>query len=209
MIVIRKFAWLLLLGICIVSCRKDRYNTQPSPGYQNQFNDNFDADVNNWSFSDPADSAFVSIANGYLDYYYNPPAKGSNTVAINIGLNVNYDFTLSTSIESNNVMGLAFGVSNSTYGYAFMVDNNGKFALYNEGNAGVLPQAIIDWQSNPAVKINTWNTLEIDQVGSAWQGYINGSKVFDIQSQPLRGSKVGFIVLNGTEGFADYLSAQW
>ncbi|HXS38088.1 MAG TPA: family 16 glycoside hydrolase [Flavipsychrobacter sp.] len=209
MISIKKFAWLLLLGSCFVSCRKDTYNAQPSYGYQNEFNDDFNADTHNWSFSDPADSAFVSINNGYLDYYYNPPLKGSNTVAIDIGLNINYNFTLATSIQSNNVMGLAFGVSNAVYGYAFMVDNNGNFALYNEGSASVQPQAILDWQSNPAVKINTWNTLEIDQVGSAWQGYINGTKVFDMQSQPLSGTKIGFIVLNGTEGYADYLTAQW
>ncbi|OJW95545.1 MAG: hypothetical protein BGO70_10485 [Bacteroidetes bacterium 43-93] len=201
---------LLTSAMLFTSCvKKEYYNTQPEPvGYQNIFNDDFNYDNHNWSFSDPANNAYVTVSNGTLKYVYMPAVKGTNTVAINTGANMYHDFLLQTSIQSNNSMGLVFGVSNGDYGYSFFIDDQGYFAVYKEGNANTPYKALLDWQQSNAIK-QGWNTVELEQVGNYWDGYINGTKVFEIQAQPLYGSKIGFIVPENTTGYADYLTVQW
>jgi len=204
----------LALSVCLLfsSCYKhDHNNVTPTPTYNYTFDDEFDYDRYNWSFSDPANSAYVGIANGELNYSYHPSSYGTNTVAVQAGLNVNSDFMIQTSIISDNTMGLAFGVSNNDYGFAFMIDYQGNYSLYYEGSATQQPQAIIDWQHSSAVKTasNAWNNLEIDQIGNYWYGYINNVQVFKVQAWAFYGSKIGFIVESGTTGYADYLTAGW
>jgi hypothetical protein len=53
--------------------------------------------------------------------------------------------------------------------------------------------------------VNGWNTIEIEQIGNRWKGYINGSQMFSIPAHTLAGNKFGFKVLPGTIGYADYL----
>ena len=201
---------LALLAITISSCTKDRYNTNPIPptGYQYAFDDNFDYDAHNWSISDHVNSAFVDIGGGVLNYTYTPTVDGTNTVAVNTGLNTAYDFLIQTSITSDNAMGLAFGVSNYDYGYSFFIDDEGYFAVYKEGNANTQVTTLVDWTYSSAIKAG-WNNIELEQVNGYWTGYANGTKLFDMPAQRFAGNKVGFIVLAGTYGQADYLTVQW
>jgi hypothetical protein len=213
----KKLRILLLVpaaSLVFTSCIKNEYYTtepQPNPqpvGYQYVFDDNFNYDAHNWSFNDPANSAYVSIQNGLLNYSYHPVTSGTNTVAVATGMNTGSDFLIQSRIKSDNAMGLVFGVSNSNYGYSFFIDDNGSFAVYSEGNSATPVKTIIDWQYSSAIQAG-WNDIEVEQVGNYWKGYINGTKVFEIQAQYLGGSKVGFIVLAGTTGYADYLTVQW
>lgn len=199
-------------SLLFTSCIKNEYhNVTPEPapvGYQYSFNDDFNNDINNWEFSDGANAAYVNIMNGNLKYTYLPANTGTNTVAVATGANVKRDFLVQTKLKSDNAMGLVFGVSNKDYGYSFFIDGQGSFAVYKEGSAGTPVKTIIDWTYTDAIQVN-WNDVELEQVGDYWTGYINGTKVFEIQSQYLSGSKFGFIVLDGTTGYADYLTVQW
>lgn len=202
----------ILAGAALMSsCIKNEYyNTTPAQpvGYQNIFDDNFDYDSHNWSFSDPDNDAYVKIANGNLKYTYIPSGDGTNTVAVNTGLNTYGNFLIQTKIQSNYAMGLVFGVSNTDYGFSFMIDDNGYFAVYKEGNATTPAKTILDWQYNSAI-VSGWNNVEFEQHNGYWTGYVNGTKLFEIASQSMYGSKVGYIVMSGTTGYADYLTVQW
>ncbi len=203
---------ILAIVVFFSSCVKNEYyDTDPNQGntgYSYSFDDNFDYDDHNWSFSDPANSAYVSVGSGLLKYSYLPADKGTNTVAINTGANLKRDFLVQTRMKSDYEMGIVFGVSNSNYGYSFFIDNEGYFALYEEGNANTSPKTIIDWKQSSAISTG-WNDVEFEQVGDYWRGYINGTKVFEIQSQYINGSKIGYITMAGTTGYADYLTVQW
>lgn len=200
----------------LTSCVKNEYYTvdpnegrQPVPQYNYVFDDNFDDNYNNWAFNDHNNAAFVSISNSLLKYTYLPANEGTNTVAINTGAKTHRNFLVQTSVKSNNAMGLCFGVSDYDYGYSFFIDNQGYFALYKEGSANEGVQTIIDWKQTTAVNINGWNDVEFEQVGNVWIGYINGVKVFEENARYMSGSKIGYIVLDGTTGFADYLTVKW
>jgi hypothetical protein len=208
---IRILLIMLLAAIGVTSCTKNEYyNTPPqtNSGYKYVFDDNFDRDAHNWSFYDVANSARVNITDGMLKYTYYPTSTGTNTVAIETGVNVDKDFLIQTRIKSDNAMGLVFGVSNSNYGYSFIIDNSGSFAVFKEGSSGSSTQTIIDWQTSNAIQAG-WNDLELEQKGNRWIGYINNTQVFDIPSEYLSGVKTGYIVLDGTTGYADYLTIQW
>lgn len=210
---------LLLIGLIfagattLTSCVKNEYynttpNTNTPVGYQNIFDDNFDYDSHNWSFTDAYNNASARITGGQLKYVYNPANDGTNTVAVNTGLNTNYDFLIQTRMQSNNAMGLVWGVSNNDYGFSLFIDDQGYFAVYKEGNANTAVKTLIDWQYNSAI-VAGWNNIEVEQVGDYWIGYANGKKLFEIAAQNLYGSKVGYIVMAGTTGYADYLTVQW
>lgn len=204
--------FVVALGITsLSSCVKNEYyNTTPTQptGYQHIFDDNFDYDSHNWSFSDPANDAYVSVGNGTLKYTYLPPTSGTNTIAVNTGLNTGGNFLIQTKIQSNNAMGITFGVSPKEYGYSFFIDDNGYFAVYDEGNANTAVKTLLDWQYNSAI-VSGWNSVELEQHNGYWTGYVNGKKVFEIGAQTLYGSQVGYIVTSGTTGYADYLTVQW
>ncbi|MCB9045661.1 MAG: hypothetical protein H6550_05945 [Chitinophagales bacterium] len=200
--------------LLMTSCVKNEYYTvdpnQPQgPQYNNVFDDNFDNNQNNWAFSDPNNAAYVSINNSWLKYTYLPINEGTNTVAINTGAKLHRNFLVQTRMKSDYAMGLVFGVSDNNYGYSFFIDNAGYFALYKEGTAQDGVQTILDWQASNAIYTNAWNDVEFEQVGNYWTGYINGTKVFEVPSQYIGGSKIGYIVLDGTTGYADYLTVQW
>ncbi len=210
---------LLLIGLIfavattLTSCVKNEYynanpNTNTPVGYQNIFDDNFDYDSHNWSFTDAYNNASVRITGGQLKYVYNPANDGTNTVAVNTGLNTNYNFLIQTRMQSNNAMGLVWGVSNNDYGFSLFIDDQGYFAVYKEGNANTAVKTLIDWQYNSAI-VAGWNNIEVEQQGDYWIGYANGKKLFEIAAQNLYGSKVGYIVMAGTTGYADYLTVQW
>ena len=207
----------LVVIISFSSCVKNEYYTvepdQPvpptAPVYNYVFDDNFDNDINAWTFSDPNNAAFVSLVNSSLKYTYLPLDAGTNTVAINTGAKLHRNFLIQTSIKSDNAMGLCFGVSNVDYGYSFFIDNAGYFSVYKEGDAQTGVQTIMDWQASAAINIDGWNDIELEQVGNYWVGYINTVKVFELPAQYIDGNRIGYIVLDGTTGYADYMTVQW
>ncbi len=67
----------------------------------------------------------------------------------------------------------------------------------------------MDWQASEAIYRDGWNEVEFEQTGNYWMGYINGVKVFEIPAKSINGNKIGYIVLAGTTGYADYLTVQW
>ncbi len=207
---------ILFLGLTLftTSCVKNEYYTvepdeQQPVQYNYIFDDNFDNNVNNWAFSDPSNAAFVTISNGSLKYTYLPPNEGTNTVAIGTGAQLHRNFLIQTRIRSDYAMGLVFGVSDKDYGYSFFIDNEGYFALYKEGNANTDVTTIINWQESDAIYRNAWNDVEFEQVGNFWLGFINGQKVFEVPAKYIAGNDIGFMVLDGTTGYADYLTVQW
>lgn len=202
--------------IFMTSCVKNEYYTvspdEPQvqiPQYDFIFDDDFNNNINNWAFSDPGNSAYVTIGNSRLKYSYLPPTDGTNTVAINTGAKLHRNFLVQTRIRTDYAMGIAFGVSNNDYGYSFFIDNDGYFALYKEGNSSSGVQTIIDWQYSDAIYKESWNDIEFEQAGNYWLGYANGIKLFEIPARYLDGQKIGYIVLAGTTGYADYLTVQW
>jgi len=209
-------AALAVSTLFISSCVQKEYYTvepppaePPGPQYNYIFDDDFNNNINNWTFSDPDNAAYVTLVNSWLKYTYMPPNDGTNTVAISTGAKLHRNFLVQTRIRSDYAMGLCFGVSDNDYGYSFFIDNDGYFALYREGTANEGVQTIMDWQASEAIYRNGWNDVEFEQTGNYWMGYINGVKVFEILAKSINGNKIGYIVLAGTTGYADYLTVQW
>lgn len=201
----------LFIGSCV---KKEYYTVEPpaepkGPQYNYIFDDDFNNNINNWTFSDHNNAAYVTLVNSWLKYTYMPLNDGTNTVAINTGAKLHRNFLVQTRIRSDYAMGLCFGVSDNNYGYSFFIDNDGYFALYKEGSANEAFQSIMDWQESEAIYRNGWNEVDFEQIGNYWAGYINGVKVFEIPAKYLGGNKIGYIVLAGTTGYADYLTVQW
>lgn len=209
-------AALAVSTLFISSCVQKEYYTvepppaePPGPQYNYIFDDDFNNNINNWTFSDPDNAAYVTMVNSWLKYTYMPPNDGTNTVAISTGAKLHRNFLVQTRIRSDYAMGLCFGVSDNDYGYSFFIDNDGYFALYREGTANEGVQTIMDWQASEAIYRDGWNEVEFEQTGNYWMGYINGVKVFEIPAKSINGNKIGYIVLAGTTGYADYLTVQW
>ena len=208
----------LLLGLSasFTSCVRrdhDDYNTYPNNTNNNNnnngntvFDEEFNATDNYaWAFTDAADSAYAGISNGnyqYVDY----STKLSNMSVVSTGINTQNNFTVSTSIKSNNIMGLIFGASPSNNGYAFYIDTAGNYSLYQEGYGSAASTVIIPSTQDTLYAIkNNYNTLEVDQTNGTWTGYINGTQVFSMAARSLAGNNFGFKVLPGTIGYADYI----
>lgn len=177
-----------------------------SGGYPYVFDEEFNGgDHYGWTFTDAADSAYASITSGsyqYVDY----SAVLSNLAVVNTGANTGGNFTVTTRIKSNKVMGLIFGASGTDNGYAFFIDTAGNYSLYREGYGGAASTVIIPFTQDSANALkNNWNVLEIDQVSNTWTGFINGAQVFSFAAPSLAGAQFGFKVLPGTIGYADYL----
>lgn len=196
----------VFLSGCII--QDDHYNTNPQPqpvGYQYEFNEEFVSDTRGWAFDDQQDSAYALVTNGvykFVDYSFN---GGYHTAVVPTGANMYGDFLLQTRMKSNYAMALIFGASNNDFGYSFFIDEQGYFAVYKEGYPA---QTIIDWEANSAIR-SDWNDVELEQRGGYWYGYVNGTQVFRIAARSLAGTQAGFMVLAGTTGFADYLTAKW
>lgn len=204
------FATLLLFtgAMSLTSCiKRDDYNATPS-GYRYVFNDDFNYDNNGWGFNDPGNNAYASVYNGTYKLSFLASGNGTYSSTIPTGANFNYDFLVQTSIKSDNAMGLVFGASSSSYGYSFFIDDRGYFALYDEGTNSSGATTLLNWQYSSAIRAG-WNDIEIEQHGYYWTGYINNVKAFEIQAQPVYGSKCGYIVLANTTGYADYLTVRW
>lgn len=197
------------ISSCVVR-NDDYYNTPPAPSYQYSFADEFNSDYNKWSFQDSKNRASVFISNGQLHYDYHPYDNGTNTVAVSTGMPVSTRrFNLQSRIKSDNAMAMVWGVSPSDYGYSFFIDDRGYFAVYDEGTAGISAKALIDWSQSSAIR-SGWNDLELQSTNDGnWIGYINGTQVFQIPSQTLYGSQVGYVVLANTSGDSEFIDLAW
>ena len=214
-------AFPVLAGLILVSAalftscvQKNYYNTAPNNTNNNNnstttpyiFDEEFNgADMYGWSFTDASDSAYASITGGsyqYVDY----SVSKSNMSVVNTGANMQGNFIVTTRIKSNKIMGLIFGASATDNGYAFYVDTAGYYSLYKEGTGTIVSTAIIPSAQDTLYALKKdWNTLEVDQAGGNWTGYINGTQVFQMSARTVSGNSFGFKVLPGTIGYADYL----
>lgn len=201
-----------LFASCV---QKDYYNSDPNntnnnnnghnPGYTYEFDEEFNGPDNyGWTFTDATDSAYASITNGsyqYVDY----SAVLSNASTVNTGANTQSNFSVLTRIKSNKQMGLIFGASATSNGYAFYIDTAGNYSLYQEGTDSTASTVVIASTADSSATRNNWNTLELDQTNGNWTGLINGTQVFQVTTRQLSGSRFGFKILPGTVGYADYL----
>ncbi len=210
---ITTLAVIMLAGLS--SCKRDD-NYYPQPDYPQTYSfvDEFTDNRNQWNFTDNQHLAYGYIGGGSYKIDYNDNLSPAYYVSKNIYFNRDNDFTIYTRIGSNNNMGLLFGYNSSigSYGYSFMVDYDGYYALYDEGGNGFGEdvQEIVPLQtSNYVVNNGDWNELRLEQRGSRWIGYINEHPAFNIEAQPLYGTNVGFILVSNTQGEADYLQVDW
>jgi len=186
--------------------RGNTTTTNINPGYPAEMDEEFNGpDHYGWTFTDAADSTYGSVSNGsyqLVDY----GTTLSSMIVVNTGINTQSNFTVTTRIESNKIMGLVFGASATSNGYAFYIDTSGNYSLYKEGTGTTASTVIIPSTQDSlyAVK-DSWNVLEINQTDSTWTGYINGTQVFSMAASSLSGSEFGFKILPGTIGYADYL----
>src|SRR5690606_37626173 len=144
----------LIFSGCII--HDDDYYQPAPPSYQHFFGEEFNSDTRGWAFDDPIDSGYALVANGQykmVDYSY---FGGYNIPAVYTGANTNRDFLVQSSLRSSYGMALVFGVSGSSYGYSFFIDETGYYAVYKEGAS---PQTIIDWTYSSAIR-NGWNDVE-------------------------------------------------
>ncbi len=200
------FACLSFSGCVIYS--DDYYDA--TPAYSHNFSDDFNTDRYGWSFTDRSNNASVYFSDGRLHYDYHPQNDGTNTVAVATGMNTSVPcFDLQTRLRSDHAMAMVWGVSASEYGYSFFIDDQGYYAVYDEGNSGLAPQPIIDWTRSGAIR-EDWNDLELqaDKQGN-WTGYINGVQVFQIPARTLYGSQIGYMVLANTNGDAEFIDLSW
>jgi hypothetical protein len=202
------------LILFVSSCRRDDGPGPYYPPQQYTYTEEFNNNNNGWAFADPANLAYGVVSNGTYKFDYNDDLDVAYYVSKQIGFNPGYDFTIQTRIGSNNNMGLLFGDNSATgaYGYSFMVDVYGYYALYDEGGNGYGPniQTLVAPATGNFVNINgEWNDLRIEQRGQRWVGFVNNVQVFNIQAQNLNGTNVGFVDLPFTQGEADYLQVDW
>ncbi len=210
-------AAILVAGsVMFTSCvQKNYYSVQPDPNNNNNtggqyfFDEEFNGSDNyGWSFTDPADSAYASISGGsyqYVDY----SAVKSNMSFVTTGANVQNNFTVITRVKSNKLIGLIFGASATSNGYAFYIDTAGSYSLYQEGNSVNASIPIIpSTQDTLYAHRNDWNTVELDQSNGVWTAYINGTQVFTMAARALAGPGFGYKILPGTTGYADYLTVR-
>ena len=203
------------------SCiERDDYNSNPNNNNYNHGNNTnsdttyalnvqFSQGKNSvWSFISPTDSAYAGDSGGtyqYVDY----STQLSSTTTLSTGANVQNNLIITTQIKSNNKMGLIFGASATSNGYAFYIDTAGNYSLYEEGSGTTASTAIIPSTQDTlyALKDN-WNTIEMDQVNGVWTFYINGTQVTSMAARSLSGSNFGFKVLPETIGYASYLTVK-
>jgi hypothetical protein len=214
-------AGLLLAGsVGLSSCyqRDNNYNTNPNnynyhnhstdsstSSYDEQFNG---VDNSVWTFTNASDSAYASITNDtfqYVDY----STVLYNSSVVNTGINAQNNFKVTTRVKSNNIMGLIFGASATSSGYAFYIDTVGNYSLYAEGTGSTASTVIIPSTQDTAYAVkHNWNVLELDQTNGTWTGFINGTQVFSMAARTISGNGFGFKVLPLTIGYASYLDVQ-
>lgn len=204
----------IVLSGSMSSCVQENYYDTPPPANNNTntqytFDEEFNGSDNyGWSFTSVADSASAGISGGSYEYVDYGSLKSSLSY-VYTGNKVQNNFTVTTRIKSNNVMGLVFGVTSASNGYAFYIDTAGNYSLYQEGNGTNASIPIIPFtQDTLYAHKNDWNTLQLDQANGVWSGYINGTQVFTMAARSLSGSGFGFKVLPGTTGYADYLTVR-
>jgi hypothetical protein len=206
-------AMVLLTCALFSSCvQKNYYDTTPNNTgntSQKSFDEEFNGPDNyGWSFTSAIDSASAGISGGsyqYVDY----SALKSSMSFVYTGVSVQNNFTAIARIKSNNIIGLIFGASPSSNGYAFYIDTAGYYSLYQEGNGTNASIPIIpSTQDTLYAHKNDWNTLELDQTNGVWTAYINGTQIFTMAARSLGGSGFGFKILPGTTGYADYLTVR-
>jgi len=191
------------------------YNSNPNNNnnYNHHYSDTnyvFDEEFNvadnyGWAFTDPTDSAYATVTGGSYEYVDYSTTKSSTTV-MSTGINVAGNFTVTTRIKSNVIMGLIFGASSTSPGYAFYIDTAGNYSLYAEGSGTTASTPIItSTQDTLYAAKDNWNILEMDQTNGVWTFYINGTQVSSMAARAISGDGFGFKVLPGTTGYADYI----
>jgi hypothetical protein len=203
------FLLIALFSLAFTGCiynDNDYYEPDPQPvGYQHTFNEEFNNDNKGWAFDDQTDSAYALVTNGVYKFVDYSKTGGTHIAAVPTGANINKNWIAQTRLKSDYAMALIFGASNNSFGYSFFIDESGYFAVYKEGSPA---EAIINWQHSSVIN-NTWNDIEVEQVGDYWYFYINDTKVAQTPARVLSGSQFGFMVLPGTTGSAEYLTVKW
>ena len=212
------FSLVLVGSVLFTSCiERNDYNTNPNNNYNNTHNSDttyalnvqFSVGANTeWAFIDPTDSAYASDSGGTYQYVDYSMLKSSMTV-MSTGANTSNNLIITTRVKSNNMMGLIFGASSTSNGYAFYIDTAGNYSLYEEGagtNASI--PIIPSTQDTLYALKNNWNTIEMDQANGVWTFYINGTQVTSLAARVLSGSSFGFKILPGTVGYASYLTVR-
>ena len=209
-------ASILVAGSLLMTSCMQRDQYQPDPMNNNHYTNtttSFDeefngSDIYNWSFTDPTDSAYAGISNGYYQFVdYSKTYYPESFVTT--GINTQNNFTVKSSIKSSNMMALIFGASSTDNGYALYIDSMGYYSLYKEGIGSIASTVILpSTQDTLYASKKGWNTIELDQVNGTWSGFINGTEIFQMSARTISGSGFGFKVVPGTTGYADYITVQ-
>lgn len=198
----------------VVGCRRDNIGPNQPHQQQYEFVDEFDDNRNDWNFADNVYDAYGVVSNGTFKFNFLDVNSPAYYIAKNIQFNPDKNFVLQTRIGSDNNMGLLFGydANSGAYGYSFTVDYDGYYALWDEGGNGGsadITPIISSRTSNVVYANGDWNELKLEQAGNNWIGYINGQQVFNVPAQYIVKGSVGFMVVGGTRGEADYLQANF
>lgn len=206
-----KYLRLLLLTpilFLLSSCYRTDLPSPPSNRYY--FTDDFNNNVNGWEFDDPLNYAYGWISGGtykieYLDDYF--PAY---YISQDFGFDVQDNFIIETRFGSDNEMGLLFGFDDrrGAYGYSINIDYDGYIRVFDEGGNGYGDEVTEIYPSTRFSSIRRrgdWNTVRIEQRGNKWIVTVNGTRLFDMPAQNLRGRGVGYVLSSFTSGEVDYL----
>lgn len=208
--------WKYLIPVSILfllsSCYRER-RPIPQPRVVS-FVDEFNNNRNGWEFVDRHAQAYGYISSGTFKFDFLSDYYDAYYTAQNIGFNRFDDFTVYTRIGSDNNTGLLIGsnVEKQVYGYTFMVDYDGYFAVYDEGGNGYGNDVyeLVPKQTRSFIRDRgQWNELVFEKRGSRWIGYINGYEVFNIPAQNIHYSTVGFANVPFTQADADYIQVDW
>lgn len=203
------FVVITILSITSCTRRDSYYNTQPQ-GYQYQFAEDFNSDTRGWAFDDPVDSAYGLVQNGVYKMVDYSLTGGFQTAVVSTGCNVDGNFLVQTSIQSNYQFALIMGTSSSHYGYSFFIDNDyQQFAIYDEGSATQNYQTLQDWTTSSAINKSGFNKIEVEQQNGTWYFYINNTQVASMPAKYLSSDQFGFLALENMTGQAEYLYVQW
>jgi hypothetical protein len=208
-LILCSFFTLVLASSCVHN--DSYYSPQPQqPGYQYEFSEDFNQDTRGWAFDDPADSAYGLVQNGIYKMVDYSLTGGFQTAIVPTGCNVDGNFSVQTSLQSNYQFALIMGTSQTHNGYSFFIDNDyQQFAIYDEGSASQNYKVLQDWTTSNAINKTGFNKIEVEQQNSVWNFYINNTKVASLQAQYLASDNFGFMTLENMTGQADYLYVKW
>ena len=169
------------------------------------FNEQFKGSASNWL----QDSGSWSVASS--EYYYTAGKSSYTSLSTYNQTYTDMDYSAklwrygSTS-NANRVIIRASGSIGSdghfSNEYMFQYTRDGSYSVYKKVSG--VSSSLKDWTSSSAIKDSDWNILRVVAVGSSFDFYINGTKVWSGSDTSLKSGRVGVGMYDSDKFYVDW-----